>query len=73
MQRGAVFRRPASGAEEHAYDRLVASSYKSFGNGRRTGQLIFRSVLEKGLFSSPAACLKTIAQRLHTLASKTTP
>jgi superfamily II DNA or RNA helicase len=64
---------PASAAEEQAYDRLVAASFASFDKGHRSGQLLFRTVLEKAIFSSPAACLKTIAQRLNTLASKTTP
>jgi superfamily II DNA or RNA helicase len=67
---------PATLAEEHAYDVLAQSKFESFDRqGRsRTGQLLFRTVLEKALFSSPAACRKTIAERLkkldHTVAGE---
>src|SRR5262249_42735741 len=63
---------PASDAEERAYNQLVPASFVSSDKGHRTGQLLFRTVLEKALFSSPAACLKSIDKRLNTLASKKT-
>jgi hypothetical protein len=64
---------PASGAEEHAYDLLSQASFASFDRSPRTGQLLFRTVLEKALFSSPAACRATISNRLKKLASVQTP
>ena len=67
------FSAAASAAEEGAYAMLAATSFASFDKGNRNGQLLFRTVLEKALFSSPAACRKTIEQRRKTLASKTTP
>ena len=56
---------PASPEEEAVYDRLAGARFLSFDQTRRTGQLLFKTVLEKSLFSSPAACLETIRQRLR--------
>ena len=56
---------PASPEEEAVYDRLADARFLSFDKTRRTGQLLFKTVLEKSLFSSPAACLETIRQRLR--------
>jgi len=56
---------PASTEEEAVYDRLADARFLSFDKTRRTGQLLFKTVLEKSLFSSPAACLETIRQRLR--------
>ena len=63
------FATPASPAEEQAFTVLSESKFESFdkSNKSRTGQLLFRTVLEKALFSSPAACRKTIAERLKKL------
>ncbi len=58
---------PASPDEEAVYDRLADAQFLSFDHTRRTGQLLFKTVLEKSLFSSPAACLSTIRQRLRKL------
>lgn len=55
---------PASAEEEVVYDRLAVARFLSFDQTRRSGQLLFKTVLEKSLFSSPAACLETIRQRL---------
>lgn len=55
---------PASEAEEHAYDLVSRATFSSFEKAKKTGQLLFRTVLEKSLFSSPAACRKTIDERL---------
>jgi ERCC4-related helicase len=55
----------ASDIEEQAYDLLTKTSFLSFDKAKKTGQLLFRIVLEKALFSSPAACRKTIDQRLN--------
>lgn len=56
---------PASPVEEHAYDVLMEASFHTL-NGRGAGQL-FRTTLEKALFSSPAACASTICNRLNRL------
>jgi hypothetical protein len=56
---------PASSKEEAVYDRLAEAKFLSFDGTRRTGQLLFKTVLEKALFSSPAACLVTVRQRLR--------
>ena len=50
--------------EESVYNLLADARFFSFGRTRRTGQLLFKTVLEKALFSSPAACLATVRQRL---------
>lgn len=60
----------ASQAEEHAYD--VLSNMKldmDIDKKRGSGQL-FQTILEKALFSSPAACLKTIQGRLKKMYKK---
>jgi hypothetical protein len=56
---------PASPEEEAVYDRLADARFVSFDKTKRTGQLLFKTVLEKSLFSSPAACLETVRQRLR--------
>ena len=62
---------PASPQEEVVYDRLADARFLSFDQTRRTGQLLFKTVLEKSLFSSPAACLETIRQRLRKIEKET--
>ncbi|WP_404359797.1 DEAD/DEAH box helicase [Methylotuvimicrobium sp. KM1] len=62
-------RTPASFVEEAAYDQLCAAKFYTL-DGHGAGQL-FRTVLEKALFSSPAACLSTIENRLKRLKSRT--
>lgn len=64
---------PASAKEEAAYDLLAEARFLSFGRAPRTGQLLFKTVLEKALFSSPPACLETIRQRLKRLESDQSP
>lgn len=58
---------PASPEEEAAYRLLDEARFLSFDRSRRAGQLLFKTVLEKALFSSPAACLETVRQRLRKL------
>lgn len=60
----------ASNVEERVYDyfadmKLEMDSY----NKKATGQL-FKTSLEKSLFSSPAACIKSIDERLRKLINK---
>lgn len=62
---------PASSREEAVYDLLADARFLSFDQTRRTGQLLFKTVLEKSLFSSPAACLETVRQRLHKVEKQT--
>lgn len=62
-------RTPASSVEESAYDQLCAAKFYTL-DGKGAGQL-FRTVLEKALFSSPSACLSTIENRLKRLQSRT--
>lgn len=60
--------RRASAAEEHAFD-MLTSMHLAMDSGKRqrTNAGLFTTLLEKSLFSSPAACLKTIEERLKKL------
>jgi len=58
---------PATPEEEEAFQCLASLSL-SHGNERGAGGLLFRTVLEKSLFSSPQACLQTIRHRLARIA-----
>ncbi len=53
----------ATAAEESAFDALARLDLKRLDR-RGRGSFLFRTVLEKALFSSPAACLETIRKRL---------
>lgn len=57
----------ASVAEETAYDALSGLSLRKLG--RQGGGMLFKTLLEKSLFSSPAACLQTIDARLKKLST----
>lgn len=60
----------ASAAEENAYSIFADMSLEMDKNKTRgTGQL-FKTGLEKSLFSSPAACIKTVEERLKKLRKK---
>lgn len=59
-------RTEASAAEEAAYEALAALSLKKLGR-QGGGGMLFKTLLEKSLFSSPAACLQTIDARLKKL------
>ncbi len=63
----------ATATEEAAYERLTEAQFQSFDKTSQTGRLLFRTVLEKAMFSSPAACRQTIEQRLKKIAEKDTP
>lgn len=60
----------ASPAENRAFDALAELKLASEGTGAREGAMLFRTVLEKALFSSPAACLQTLNERLRKLDKK---
>lgn len=60
----------ASAKEEYAYDIFADMQLQmDIGKARGTGQL-FKTSLEKSLFSSPAACIKSIEARLQKLYKK---
>lgn len=59
----------ASSAEEKAYE-MLANLHFSEIDRHRGGQLLFRTLLEKALFSSPAACIDTIDNRIKTIRRK---
>ncbi|MEY8195498.1 MAG: DEAD/DEAH box helicase [Cycloclasticus sp.] len=60
----------ASAAEEAAYDQLSNVTFSTLDSKRQTGAQLFRTTLEKSLFSSPEACLSTVTKRLKLLAKK---
>jgi superfamily II DNA or RNA helicase len=64
---------PASSPEETAFDLVTEAEFKSFDQTRQAGRLLFRTFLEKALFSSPAACRQTIEQRMKKLQDKDGP
>jgi hypothetical protein len=59
----------ASGAEENAYD-ILTSMHFSKPEIVRNGSMLFKTTLEKSLFSSPAACRETLRNRISTLSKK---
>ncbi|MCP4688791.1 MAG: DEAD/DEAH box helicase, partial [Desulfobacterales bacterium] len=59
----------ASAAEEEAFTCLADLEFTAIDR-KKTGGMLFKITLEKALFSSPAACLKTIANRVRRLAKK---
>jgi superfamily II DNA or RNA helicase len=56
----------ATADEERAFASLVDLKFKATDQ-RRGGSMLFRTTLEKALFSSPAACLETVANRIKVL------
>ena len=67
-----VFRFPssASAAEERAFE-CLANLELTIDRGRAgTADMLFRTMLEKALLSSPAACLLTIRERMTRLRAK---
>lgn len=62
----------ATAVEEEAFDYLTAMHLKMDINRRVSNAGLFVTLLEKSLFSSPAACMKTIDERLKRL-SKSDP
>ena len=61
---------PASPVENLAFDALANLKLATDGTGARDGIMLFRTVLEKALFSSPAACLQTLRERIRRLESR---
>jgi superfamily II DNA or RNA helicase len=61
-----VERSPASREEESAYQVLTDMEFSRIDR-KGSGHILFRTTLEKALFSSPAACRDTIKNRIRTL------
>lgn len=59
-------RTPASAAEERAFEALADLELTRIDRHAHGGML-FKTTLEKALFSSPAACLQTIKNRIATI------
>ena len=62
----------ASPAEEAAFDAFTSLRFTQLDKGRTAGEL-FKTTLEKALFSSPAACLATITNRIKRLTKTEEP
>lgn len=60
----------ASAAENAAFECLAAMKLASDSGLQREGSMLFRTTLEKALFSSPAACFQTLKERLRKLETK---
>ncbi len=56
----------ASGTEESAFEEFTNIKFSAIDKKRSSGQL-FKITMEKSLFSSPAACLDTITNRIRKL------
>ncbi|MCP4119754.1 MAG: DEAD/DEAH box helicase [Desulfobacteraceae bacterium] len=57
---------PASLEEEEAFETLGSMTFHKLDR-HKGGSRLFRTTLEKALFSSPAACLQTIGNRIRKL------
>ncbi len=65
-------RAAASAAEESAFDTLTGLKFSRLDE-RKGGEHLFRITLEKALFSSPAACLATLKNRIKKLEKDNNP
>ena len=59
-------RTSATPIEEDAFSALVKTQFTRLDT-KRTGAILFKTTLQKALFSSPAACLETISNRIRKL------
>jgi superfamily II DNA or RNA helicase len=59
-------RTQAGAAEEAAYEQFAALKFKRLDQ-RKGGNHLFKTTLEKALFSSPAACIQTAQNRIRNL------
>ncbi|QRM36033.1 DEAD/DEAH box helicase [Microvirga sp. VF16] len=62
-----------SPAEEAAYEILANLDLQEDKVARNRGQRLFKTLLEKALFSSPAACAETLEKRIKTLLKDGSP
>ena len=56
----------ATAEEESAFEALTRIAFRKIDR-RKTGNLLFKTTLEKALFSGPDACRETLRKRLRTL------
>ena len=61
---------PASSKEEYAFDVFAKMSLQMDAEKKKGSGQLFKTSLEKALFSSPAACVKSIDERLRKLRNK---
>ena len=66
-------RHSASDAEETAYTCLADMKFKRIDAEHKTGELLFKTLLEKSLFSSPVACVSTINGRIQRTRERVNP
>lgn len=66
-------RAEASAQEEAAYEHLTRLTFASLDRRQGGQKILFRTLLEKSLFSSPAACIATVEERIKRLGKKGTP
>jgi superfamily II DNA or RNA helicase len=64
-------RAEATPEEEKAFEYLASIRFARLDQGR-SGAMLFKTTLEKALFSSPAACLETIRNRVRRLENEGT-
>jgi superfamily II DNA or RNA helicase len=64
------FRSTPSRAEEQAFATLADLDLTIDKDQRRGAEMLFRTTLEKSLFSSPAACAQTVKERMTRLRAK---
>lgn len=64
---------PSSDREEAAYGLLSSVRFASMEEQRTGGKVLFRTLLEKALFSSPDACAATIRERIKRLEKRDSP
>jgi superfamily II DNA or RNA helicase len=62
----------ATATEEICYDYFVDMTFTRLDQ-RKGGGMLFKTTLEKGLFSSPVACRVTVAKRIKRLEQEATP
>lgn len=60
----------ASSKEDEIYDYFSQIEFKTIGNRKNSGDL-FKTTLEKSLFSSPRACIMTLTKRINKLSKET--
>ncbi|RKZ05721.1 ATP-dependent helicase, partial [Candidatus Fermentibacteria bacterium] len=65
-------RTSATPIEEEAFSALVNTQFTRLDT-RKTGAILFKTTLQKALFSSPAACLETISNRIRKLEKTVEP
>ena len=61
-----------SSNEEAAFEQLSGLEL-SESDDKKDGKMLFKTLLEKSLFSSPAACIETIDNRIKNLANRVDP